>query len=70
MRMALDLGHNVLAGQGRSVDIAAQRVDNVAETVIIGDSVVGVLDPELDGAGDFQFVSGEGGSVEDDLGWG
>ena len=67
--MALDLGHDVLARHGRPVDPSAQRVDNVAEGFVAGDGVVGVLDPELDRAGDLALVSGEGGSVDGDLGW-
>ena len=67
--MALDLRHNVLAGKGHPIDFAAQGVDNVTEGFVTGDSIVGVLDPELDRAGDLAFVSGEGGPVEGDLGW-
>lgn len=67
--MALDLRHDVLAGHGYSVDLSAQRVDNVAEGFVAGDGVVGVFDPELDRTGDLAFVSGEGGSVDGDLSW-
>ncbi len=67
--MALDLGNDVLAGHGRPVDLSAQGVDDVAEGFVAGDRVVGVLDPELDRASDLTLVSGEGGSVDGDLGW-
>lgn len=67
--MALDLRHDVLAGQGHPVDFAAEGVDNVAEGFVAGDGIVGVLHPELNRAGDLTLVSGEGGSVECDLGW-
>ena len=69
LRMALDLGHEVLAGHGRSVDLSTQRVDDVAEGFIAGDGAVGVLDPKLDCTGNFQLVLGEGGSVDGDLSW-
>ena len=66
--MALDLGHEILAGQGCPVDPSAQWVDDVAEGFIAGDGVVGVLDPELDRAGYLALVSGENGAVDGDLG--
>ena len=66
--MALDLGHEILAGQGCPVDPSAQRVDDVAEGFIGGDDVVGVLDPELDGAGYLALISGENGAVDGDFG--
>lgn len=67
--MALNLGHNVLAGQGRPVDLSTQGVDNIAEGVIARHGVVGVLDPELDRTGDLALVRGEAGSVDGNLGW-
>lgn len=66
--MALDLGHDVLAGHGCPIHLSAQRVDNVAEGFVAGNGAVGVLDPELDRTGDLAFVSGEAGSVERNLG--
>ena len=68
LRMALDLGHDILAGQGCPVNPSAQRVDNVAEGLIAGDGVVGVLDPELDRAGYLALVSREDGTVYGNLG--
>lgn len=67
--MTLNLGHDVLAWEGSPIDPSAQRVDNVAEGVIAGYGIVGVLDPKLDGAGDLTFVSGEGSAVDSDMGW-
>lgn len=46
--MTLDLGDKVLAGQGRSIDLSAQGVDDIADGFIAWNGVVGVLDPELD----------------------
>ena len=66
--MALDLGHNVLTGQGRPIDNSAQGVDNVAEGFVAGDRVVGVFDPELDRADYLAFVAGKAGAVDGDLG--
>lgn len=66
--MTLDLGHHVLAGQGRSVDPSAKRVHDIAEGFIAGNGVVGVSDPELDCAHDLALVSGEAGSIDGDLG--
>ncbi len=68
-RMALDLGHYILAGQRCPVDFSTQRVDDVAEGVIAGSDIVGVLGPELDCTGYLALVFGEGGSVDGDLGW-
>lgn len=66
--MALDLWHDVLAGQGRPVEISAQGVDDVAEGFIAGYGAVGVLDPDFDRTQDLALVSGKGGSVDGDLG--
>ena len=49
--MTLDLGYDVLAWQPGPVDLSAYRVDNVAEGLIAGHGLVGVLDPEFDRAG-------------------
>lgn len=67
--MTLDLGHDVLAGHGRSIDLSAQRVDNVAEGFVAGDGFVGIPDPELDRTGYLALVPGERGSVDGYLGW-
>ena len=66
--MALDLGNDVLARQGRSIDLSTQGSHYIAKDFIARNSIVGVLDPELDCTYDLALVSGEGGSVDDDLG--
>ena len=67
--MALDLRHDVLAGHGCSVELSAQGVDNVAEGLIAGHGAVGVFDPKLDRTEDLALISGEGRSVDGDVGW-
>ena len=42
--MALNLRYDVLAGQRCPIDLPAQRVDDIAESVIAGNSVIGVFD--------------------------
>ena len=66
--MALDLGDEVLARQGRSIDPSAQGIQDVTKDFIVGNGIVGVLDPELDCTCDLELVSAEADSVEDDLG--
>lgn len=67
--MALDLSHNVLAWQRRSVNPSAQGVHDVAEGFIRGNSIIGIPDPELDSTGYLALILGEGGSVDGDLSW-
>lgn len=67
--MALDLRHEVRAGQGRPVDSSTQRVDDIAKSLIAGNGAVGVFNPKLDRTRYLQLIFGEGDSVEDDMGW-
>lgn len=65
--MALYLGDDVLARQGRSIDLSAQGIHDITKDFIAGNGIIGVLDPELDCTYDLALVLGEGGSVDDDL---
>ena len=46
--MALDLRHEVRAGQRWPVNPSAQRVDDIAKGFITWNGAVGVFDPKLD----------------------
>ncbi len=65
--MALDLGHNILTGRVRLNTESAQTSYNVAECIIAGYGVIGVLDPKFDRTAYLTLVSGEDGSIDGDL---
>ena len=67
--MALDLGDEVRARQGGSIDLSAQGIQDITKDFIAWNGIFGVLYSELDCTCDLELVSGEGDPVEDDLGW-
>lgn len=67
--MILDLKQDILAGQACPSDLSPQIVDYVTNGVIARYCVIGIAVPQLEGASNLTFVSGEDGPIDGDVCW-